>query len=66
MRQIIRLIQYDKEDDKSTIREEAMLMTLAKTASRRGEYLDLTLDDINLNRYEIYWPNKKKRKERSD
>ncbi|MFX1521655.1 MAG: tyrosine-type recombinase/integrase [Promethearchaeota archaeon] len=64
VRKIIRSIIYEKEDDENAIREQAMLMTLAKTASRRGEYLELTLDDINLKRDEIYWANKKKRKVR--
>jgi site-specific recombinase XerD len=62
VRELIKSMTYEKENDETAIREQAILLTLAKTASRRGEFLDLTVDDIDLKRYEIYWPDKKKRK----
>jgi Site-specific recombinase XerD len=42
--------------------ERTIVTFLAKTAGRKGEFLALKEDDINLKRDEIYWPNKKKRK----
>ncbi|SFM90435.1 tyrosine-type recombinase/integrase [Methanolobus profundi] len=59
MKRLLRAIQHDEDE---MIREVAMISTLAKTASRRGEYLELKEEDIDLERDEIYWPSKKKRR----
>ncbi|ETA67381.1 site-specific recombinase XerD [Methanolobus tindarius DSM 2278] len=61
LRAIIRAMENDQDE---TIMEQAMICTLAKTASRRGEYMELKVDDIDMSRNEIYWSRKKKRKVR--
>lgn len=57
-----RLIRAMQEGQEETIMQIAMVCLLAKTASRRGEYLALRKDDIDLDRGEIYWSRAKKRK----
>lgn len=59
VRKLVRAIEDDQDD---MIRELAMVCLLAKTASRRGEYLELKDCDIDLDRNEIYWSAKKKRR----
>ncbi|MCQ6962801.1 hypothetical protein PV02_06795 [Methanolobus chelungpuianus] len=59
VRNLVRAIEDDQDD---MIRELAMICLLAKTASRRGEYLELKDCDIDLDRNEIYWSAKKKRR----
>ncbi|ETA66614.1 site-specific recombinase XerD [Methanolobus tindarius DSM 2278] len=58
VRELIRSI------DVADIRELTLIVFFAKTAGRRGEILDLKVEDIDLNRDLIYWPDKKKRKEK--
>lgn len=45
-------------------RDRVMILFLAKTAGRRGEFLDLRACDIDMIRQEIYWPQTKKRRVR--
>jgi len=58
VRQLLQVIESDPDE---TIREIAMIATIAKTGCRRGELLELREDDIDLDRNEIYWSEKKKR-----
>ncbi|WP_407282148.1 tyrosine-type recombinase/integrase [Methanolobus sp. WCC1] len=50
--------------DFAYVRELTLVAFFAKTAGRKGEILALDKDDIDLKRDLIYWPDKKKRKER--
>ena len=47
-----------------SVLERTIVTFLAKTAGRKGEFLDLKEDDIDLKKDMIYWPSKKKRKVR--
>lgn len=46
------------------IREKAMLLTLAKHGVRRGEFMDLRKEDVNLDREIITYPDNAKRNNR--
>ena len=56
LRQLIRSIEPE------SILERTIVTFLAKTAGRKGEFLALRKDDIDLRKDMIYWPSKKKRK----
>ena len=56
LRQLIASIEPE-----STL-ERTIVVFMAKTAGRKGEFLALKEDDIDLNKDMINWPSKKKRK----
>jgi site-specific recombinase XerD len=59
MRKLMRAIESDPDENIMPI---AMIALLSKTVSRRGEYLALKKDDIDLDRDIIHWTRAKKRK----
>ncbi|WP_091938019.1 tyrosine-type recombinase/integrase [Methanolobus profundi] len=56
MRQLIGSIEPE------SVLERTIVTFLAKTAGRKGEFLALKKDDVDLRKDMIYWPSKKKRK----